>query len=171
MHCPRCGNQFSSGTAYCRTCGLSLDGVSEIVHGESASAPEITSQPNLKIMRLGGGIFILGVAFALITRILRGLELFPESYGLLVFLVFSTVAILTLGVGLLFPAKKYTKRKPAQSTAPSELDLVSGTPPLTARLNAASPAVNDIDFPKAGREPEKMPVGSVTEHTTRNLEN
>src|SRR5438445_383341 len=102
LYCPRCGKQFSSGTAYCRTCGLSLDGVSKIVTGEAADAPITTSRPNFKVMRIGIGLFILGLAIGLINGAVRDLGLYPDAYGKMVFLALVAVGMLTLGAGFLF---------------------------------------------------------------------
>ena len=60
MYCPRCAKEFESGTSYCRTCGLSLDGVAAIVKGEAETEPEMRTAPNGKLMRIGIGTFILG---------------------------------------------------------------------------------------------------------------
>ena len=67
LYCPRCGKPFSGDTSFCRTCGLSLDGVREIVSGEAASAPEMISRPNFKLMRLGIVTFIFGLVIGLLN--------------------------------------------------------------------------------------------------------
>lgn len=75
--------------------------------------------------------------------------------------------MLTLGAGFLFPTKKYTKPKPPKR---SDSDVASDTSPLPVPLNPAQVSVSDIEFRQDGREAEKVPLGSVTEHTTRNLD-
>ena len=170
LYCPRCGKQFSGEISYCRTCGLSLDGVSEIVGGEAASASITTSRPNFRAMRLGMGIFILGLAIGLINAAVRDLSLFPESYGKMIFLALIAAGLMTIGAVFVFSTKKYTKRKPSQSTTQSDSDVKLDTAPLAGQLNAAQAGVVDIVFPKDGLEFEKIPAGSVTEQTTRNLD-
>lgn len=170
LYCPRCGKQFSSETIYCRTCGLSLDGVSEIVSGDAQNAPIATSRPNFKAMRIGVGILIFGLAIGLINGAVRDLGLFPEAYGKMIFLVLVAVGMLTMGAGFVFPTKKYTKRKPSRSTNQSDPAVGLDTASLAGQLHSPSASVNDIDFPKDARELDKIAVGSVTEHTTRNLE-
>ena len=170
LYCPRCGKQFSSETIYCRTCGLSLDGVGEIVSGDAENAPITISRPNFKTMRIGIGLFIFGLAIGLINGAVRDLGLFPEAYGKMIFLVLIAVGMLTMGAGFLFPTKKYTKRKPSRST--NELDTAVGldTASLAGQLHSPQARVNDIDFAADSREPVIIERGSVTEHTTRNLE-
>ncbi|MBK6723691.1 MAG: ECF transporter S component [Acidobacteria bacterium] len=166
LYCPRCSNQFSDGTSYCRSCGLSLDAVSKIVNGEAETAPEITTRPNFKLMRLGVGLFILGLVIGLINGALRDFALYPDSYGKMLFMVIVAAGMLMLGAGFVFPTKKYKKRKVAV-TADQDAQVKLDTSPLVGKLEEARFSANDIDFPTSDRE--KVPVGSVTEHTTRNL--
>lgn len=169
LYCPRCATQSSSETSFCRKCGLALDGVSEIVTGEAANAPVMTSRPNFKVIRLGFGLFIFGMVIGLLNGAIRELDLFPQSYGKVIFLTMIAVGMLTMGLGIVFPTKKYTKRKPSKSTAQSESAIAADTSPLARQLNSPGPSANDFDFPK--REFESVTVGSVTEPTTRNLDN
>lgn len=167
LYCPRCGKQFNGETVFCRTCGLSLDVVSDIVSGESESKPVVTRRPNFKLFRIGIALFILGLVIGLINGALKDFELFPQSYGKLIFMLFVAAGMLTLGAGFLFPTKKYSKRKP--STAQAETDVKLDTAPLAGSLNAAHTGAVDVVFQKDDREFEKRPVPSVTEHTTRDL--
>lgn len=167
LFCPRCGNQFTGDISYCRTCGLSLDGVSEIVKGEAESEPLVTRRPNFKLFQIGIALFILGLVIGLINGALRDFELFPQSYGKLVFMLLVAAGMLTLGAGFLFPTKKYTKRKPSKGAGNGTR---SETSPLAGQLNPAEASINDMEFRKDVRETEKIPVGSVTEGTTRDLE-
>ncbi|MEQ1921929.1 MAG: zinc ribbon domain-containing protein [Pyrinomonadaceae bacterium] len=168
LYCPRCGKQFSDGTSYCRTCGLSLDGVSDIVSGEDETKPVVTRRPNFKLFRIGIALFILGLVIGLINGALKDFELFPQSYGKLIFMLFVAAGMLTLGAGFLFPTKKYTKRKP--STFPADPDAKLDTAPLAGSLTEARSNLDKGQFPKDDREFEKIPAASVTEHTTRDLD-
>ena len=170
LYCPRCAAQFSDNISYCRTCGLSLDGVSEIVNGEAANAPVMTSRPNFKVIRIGMGIFILGMAIGLINGAIKDFGLLPQSYGKMIFLAVVAAGFLTMGFGVVFPTKKYAKRKPsdAQDRPSSEAKL--DTAPLTGQLGHADKQFIDADFQPARREPAMTEIGSVTEHTTRNLD-
>lgn len=163
LYCPRCGKGFASETSFCRTCGLSLDGVSEIVDGEAESAPQMVSRPNFKLMRVGIGLFIFGLVVGLLNGALKDFDLFPQAYGKLVFMAMVALGMLMLGAGFLFPTKHYKKRKP-----PSKSPTL-GTATPKEQLNPAG--LNDIILPINTRELEPVAVGSVTESTTRNLKN
>lgn len=169
LYCPRCSKPFSSEISYCRTCGLSLDGVSKIVSGEAENAPAMTWRPNFKLMRLGIGLFIFGMVIGLIYGAVRDLGLFPEAYGKMIFLGIIALGMLTMGAGMLFPTKKYTRSKPLSADR-SDPDAGLDTASLAGQLPSAQVGVNDIEFPKDAREFDKVAACSVTEHTTRNLE-
>ncbi len=157
LYCPRCGTQFAELAVYCRTCGLSLAGVSDIVHGEADTAPVVTRRPNFKLFQIGIGLFIFGLVIGLVNGALRDLELFPQMYGKLVFMLLVAAGMLLLGAGFLFPTKRYSKRK--------DSELRNATTP---QLLEQDHAPNNINFPAKTRELET--IGSVIEHTTRDLE-
>ncbi len=169
LYCPRCSNQFGDGTSYCRNCGLSLDAVSKIVNGEAANAPEIQTRPNFKLMRLGIGLFILGLVIGLINGALRDFGLYPDSYGKMLFLVIVAAGMLLLGAGFVFPKKTYKKRKALAADEHQAQSTPFNTTPLAGELNAASVDADPIQFPTNTPIPENQPVGSVTESTTRQL--
>lgn len=169
LYCPRCAKPFTSETSYCRTCGLALDRVSKIVSGDAQNAPVTTYRPNFKLMRIGIGLFIFGVAVGLINGAVRDLGLFPDAYGKMVFLAIVAVGMLTMGAGFVFPTKKYAKRKPSPVPDEAGPDVGRDTASLAGQLNSAQAGVG-IDFPTVKREPVMAGRPSVTEHTTRNLE-
>ena len=168
MYCPRCGKQFEAETGYCRTCGLSLTPVQKIVSGDADNAPVVTSRPNVKTMRIGLGLFILGLAIGLINAAIRDIGLFPDSYGKMVFLILVASGMLTMASGFIFPSKKYSKRKAETSTSesdhPEHIDIGS----MTARLLPENESLDNFG-PQRDRQPEMIARGSITEHTTRNL--
>lgn len=158
LHCPRCGKLFTTDTAFCRTCGLALGPVVDAVNGDAANSPIVTTRPNFKLMRFGVGLFILGLVIGLLNAAVRDLELFPQSYGKMMFLLFVAAGMLMLGAGFVFPTKKYTKRRILEPADEPE------------RLSPAGQTfVDEIDFPRDTRELDAIHVGSVTEHTTKNL--
>jgi hypothetical protein len=162
MYCPRCAKAFESGTSYCRTCGLSLDGVTAIVKGEAETEPEFKTGPNSDLTRLGIGTFILGTVIALGNAMVRDLGLWPYDLGKYVFMMFIMVGMLLIAAGVVFPKKKYIKTKHRTVTqSDQEMKLE------TARLNqlpSAERSIDDIDSIIRSREPD-----SVTEPTTRHL--
>ena len=166
LYCPRCSTQFKSETSYCRTCGLSLSGVSEIVLGDTVNAPVTTNQPNPRIIRVGIGLFILGTVLGLANVIVRDLALFPEIYGKVIFLAFIIAGLSCLGSSFLFPRTTYTKRK--RPVTDNDFESQLATNPLPDQLSPAT--INDIGMNiSSARESVVAKIGSVTEHTTRQL--
>lgn len=165
MFCPRCGKQFNVETSFCRTCGLALDGVSEIVGADAVNSPETTTRPNFKIMRIGFGLFIFGLVIGLLSGAVKELGLFPETFGKIIFLTIIAAGMLTMGIGFLFPVKVYKKRK--RTSADADVADVLNTGPLDAQLPPARINLADISFPKDSRKHAEP--ASVTENTTRNL--
>lgn len=170
LYCPRCGKQFGGEISYCRTCGLSLDGVSEIVSGDAVNAPVTSTRPNPTAIRLGIGLFLLGTILGLIHLAIRDLDLFPEIYGKAVFFILIAAGLLSMGAAAVFPSKKYTKRKDSNSISESDSPSRFDAAPMAGQLSSANPAEYDIGGLLDGREPVRAERGSVTEHTTRNLE-
>jgi len=163
MFCPRCAKKSDPNTSFCRTCGLSLGEVRAIVTGESASEPEFKYRPNFKIMQIGIAIFILGMVVALASAALTSAFGFNKEIGKAIFLTIIAIGMLLLGLGFVFPTKRYVKRRSnVESTADLE-NLMTG--PLRNELNSspASTFVHDT------RQPVHADVPSVTEHTTRQL--
>ena len=162
MYCPRCAKEFEAGTAYCRTCGLSLDQVAAIVTGEQATEPEIKTSPNRNLVRYGIGFFILGTVIALANAMIKGLGLFPEAIGKYIFMSFVILGMLLIGIGVVFPQKRYVKRK-GRSVGEGGQQNVLATAHLDG-LPSADRNIDDIAAINNTREPD-----SVTEHTTRQL--
>lgn len=169
MYCPRCGKRFSDKTSYCRTCGLSLVGVSEIVSGENANAPIKARRPNYTAFRLGFGLFILGTVLGLVNVVVRDLGLFPQIYGKIVFLAFIIAGLLCVGGAFLFPTTTYKKEnRKTLATGSDSVDLFD-TAELAYQLPPPDVSARDVHFPKDEREAVYPDPSSVTEHTTRHL--
>lgn len=170
MYCPRCGKAFDDGTSFCRTCGLELSGVTTLVTGDEANAPEFTTRPNGTLTRAGIGLFILGTALGLVYAAIRDLALFPEVYGKMIFLAFVIAGLLLIGGGFVFPTKVYKKRRRTENFEPAANPMGLDTAPLANSLAPGDAAAAIIDFPADTREKAFSEPGSVTERTTRNLE-
>ena len=163
LYCPRCSKQFGIETSFCRTCGLSLDGVSEIVTGETATAPEVRTGPNNAAIRIGVGLFILGTALGLANVIIRETNLFPERYSKMIFLSFIIAGLVSMGLSFVFPQKRYVKksRTGKDDVAKTGRDLSTAE---LGQLPSAERSVDDLISVDTLRERD-----SVTEHTTRQL--
>lgn len=169
IYCPRCAKPAEISTSFCRTCGLSLDGIAEIVHGEAETAPEVKTRPNYTCLRIGIALFIVGTVIGLINMALRDFHLFPEEYGKLVFLTFVVVGMSLLAFALLFPQKYYVKSGQKHSMLDRAFSNEFPSAPITNELPSANIGLDQISFPKDSRKPVTTEPGSVTEDTTRQL--
>ena len=164
MYCPRCSKEFAPGTSYCRTCGLSLGAVVEIVTGDAENEPEIKKGPNEKLVRAGIGIFIIGAVTGLSIPIFKNLELFnAAAITRYIFLLLIMLAILLLGAANVFPQKRYIRKK-GKKTLSEDGDKDSIATGRLGQLPSAERNIDDLMLPKNSRQPD-----SVTEHTTRRL--
>jgi hypothetical protein len=167
LYCPRCAASFAVGTAFCRTCGLELGGVAKIVQGDDGEAPVRTVRPNFRLMTIGVAMFILSLVVGLVFGALKEFQLFDPRYGKAIFFAFVAVSMLTLGLGFVFPTRKFSKRK----VADPDINVDRGTSPLPRSLpdTPAHAGTAFSSFDKRADEAELQPA-SVTERTTRNLD-
>ena len=164
MYCPRCSKEFAPGTSYCRTCGLSLGGVVEIVTGDAENEPEIKKGPNEKLTRPGIGSFIIGSVIGLSIPIFKNLELFTAvAIARYTFLLLIMLGILLIGAGALFPTRRYIRKKGNKELS-EDGDNDSIATRRLGQLPSAERNIDDLMMPTNSREPD-----SVTEHTTRQL--
>jgi hypothetical protein len=171
LYCPRCATAFTTGTSFCRSCGLELKRVAEIVKGDAGNVPTARrGRSGMGAFGIGFGLFILGLVVGILNAIIRDFGLFPERYGKMVFLLLIAAGLLILGYWMISQITRYsrsarhnrqeTEQQPALETAP----LVAGELPP-----ADTSELQPIDFPAAAREPVMAEPSSVTEHTTRHL--
>jgi hypothetical protein len=157
MHCPRCGTNATAGQQFCRSCGLSLEKVAEILGEEvavqSSTAPSQSRglrERQQKFENLAGiaglttfGLVLLLFIIIVFTQIILkgGLLIVP---GVLLIL-------LALGAGAMAVFQGYSKSLKARL---EERPLPPSTGPLSIARTEAIPAQ----------------VHSVTERTTALME-
>jgi hypothetical protein len=162
MYCPNCGTQASPEQKFCRSCGLSLQTISQVLAGQSPAAEpdrslvaiieEFQSQRN-KILRRGfltmwGGI----VVAALFGTVGGAISTFNPGLGnALAALAGIGGVILLVGVGLMAYSRFLPK---AEACCPP------------AQLTTLPQGESPIQLPPE-RHPVSMP--SITEHTTVKL--
>lgn len=168
LYCPRCAKPFEAGTSFCRTCGLQLGGVAEIVRGDANNAPLVSNKPNFAIFRVGIGLLLLATLAGLLNAMLRDYGLYPERYAKSVVFIILIASVVTMASAVLFPAKKYTERPRIDVDPAQDRQRQIDTAPVPGRLTAAERDVDAIDFSPSQREP--VGVVSVTENTTRKLQ-
>ncbi len=142
MFCPRCSTRYDDQVQYCRACGLALDEVTKIVSGDGTEAGKVVSKPNYTLMRFGFALFILGVSIALLNAAVKDLDLVPEIYGKVTFMLMVSAGLLLMGSSFLFPTKTF---RPAKGRTGRMGELPDGARSLkdlaTAGLNDGVPSV------------------------------
>ncbi|MGH9947969.1 MAG: hypothetical protein ACRD6X_12315 [Pyrinomonadaceae bacterium] len=175
-YCPRCASPFKQETSFCRTCGLALKGVSEIVSGDAENAPVASTRPNFNAIRIGIGLVILATVFGLANVVIKDLDLFPTVVGKAIVMGFMIAGMLSLGFAFVFPSTRYTKRNGRSGDEVfSLIEKLEGTVEDldTTELKGALPPVvastHRNIFQKDARPKINVEPGSIAEHTTRNL--
>jgi hypothetical protein len=151
MYCPNCATEMSFGQKFCRSCGISLQMISQVLTGQESRPTPQRPEPD-RVELIEGAIqnfrgrqrrrkaFILAPLIVLLAIITLGFNM-PES---------SVPIAILIGVilGRYSGAFKFPHRRGNQDTAP---------------LLARSPIHQTLS---GGYES----IPSVTEHTTRTLE-
>ena len=176
MHCPRCGSRFDEGVRFCRGCGLSLSGVTDLVaindpDKEKPAEPCDLNTYRSEVAMQGVGLIVFGVILWLINGGLRSYELYPERWGKIVFLFFIGMGVLRLlyaaagAGGAAGQARREARRRrwEAWETGESVDETTRLAPELVG--TASRPITNEL-FKR--RDPVAA-APSVTEHTTRQL--
>jgi len=168
MYCPKCGlQQVSEDLRFCSRCGLPISGLAEwlasgAMLARSDKAPGSLASPRRKGISRGAKLMFLSVV---LTPIFMGLSfLFDEATPLLVpFTVFLA------GLSLMLYSRLFFEEVPlAKSQAPPHR---LGTAPDSNALPPASNIGMSSISGKQVRTSELAPPPSVTEHTTKLLNN
>ncbi|MCA1557101.1 MAG: hypothetical protein LC731_01015 [Acidobacteria bacterium] len=160
MHCPNCGKETAADLRFCRTCGLNLEKIAELVaeqlpvkrDSDSVESGKEKWQPlaervGLFILLSGAVIFFLSICWVIVTKIIIAKGEYVTGTIFLVILI-----ALVLGGSLLgfSNSSSDSKKNPRVSSTPDPLPEVKSTDRLLA-------------------EPELEPVPSITERTTELL--
>lgn len=154
MYCPGCGIQSSPAQKFCRSCGIDLQAVSQLVAGKlspsnsealSYSSEKAIQRRMLKVVGWGGAILFLGLALRVIGRKYLHNDLLDVIGGLTVLL---TLFITGYGLFSVWLSGTKTGQRPPIGKATTQRDLPGGEMPRMFSEEAPS----------------------ITEHTTRLIE-
>ncbi len=154
MHCPNCGTETASGQKYCRSCGLNLEKIAELVAEqlperrapadlEKGAWQRYAERVGLLILLSGAGIFFLAICWAIIGKIMIGKGQYLEGGIFLAIIIALVVGGSLLGL--------------SNSSAPSEPKSAQPKPDSLADAEPTARLLN---------EPALEPVPSITEQTT-----
>lgn len=149
MHCPRCGADAVIGQQFCRSCGLNLEKVSELL-AEQPPAPVIAARisrlerwANIARLSLLSLVFLTLIYVLISELMIKGGHF---AAGLLLLIFFISTAVV---VGLQFYSQTLKQR-------------------LTNPNSTAIPNVFQL-MPTRQLDTHRDPTLSVTEHTTELL--
>jgi zinc-ribbon domain len=169
MFCPNCGSNNVAEVRYCTRCGTNLGVITEALTGK----PGAGSQVDERVMKLikdyykgrrdaiSGVVLIPGGLFVMALLIWSGLPPIA-SFFIICWMFFWGVSALATGVGKYVAARDelktlgYSLPQDSQARASEQRPISSG---YSTGSMSAEPATGQADF-----------IGSVTEQTTRHLE-
>lgn len=170
MYCPNCGQQQISGEMrFCSRCGLALTGLAEWLAGGQLSAPRAdevqvsATSPRRKAMRRAAKLmFFSGVLFPVLLAFSLAID---EGAPM-----FFPCALLFISLVWLLYARLFMDK-----SAPVTIQGAQTSTLGSASTRSSLPPPTHIPIPNAGRQQvrtnELAGPGSVTEHTTRLLDN
>ena len=150
MYCPSCAKEVAIGLTYCNHCGHRLSGRAKDDGGKSSEV-----KPELLVSAMAG-VFILGlVAIAVLMGVLKQVAGFDLPFLIATMLFSFTLMLLVEGVFIwLLLRRKKVAKEVIETNQLNEQAIKELYASLTRELS----------------EPTFQPIPSVTEHTTRTLE-
>jgi hypothetical protein len=149
MFCPSCGKDVSSGLSYCNQCGARLTG--------PEADPRVLPASSFNML-LGSvvGIPIVGIVmiFVFIAALKNGMGFRDDFIFAMIFLTFLLLAIAEIGCLVMMIIRTKGPKQKRNAPPISELHKME---------EASNRSLGSPSF-------EPMPVGSVTDHTTRTLD-
>ena len=165
MYCPKCSQQqLSENLRYCSRCGFPLTGVALVLENDGLIpqlAAKAAPRRRGKIMKEGLVLTLacwLLVVLGTATWDWGGPFEIVAKVGSLIFFVLGLIGLIRFLYGFLF--------------VNDESATVERAFPVTARPTALPPAEESLlsDYPQRTNTREMIPRGSVTENTTRLLD-
>jgi hypothetical protein len=170
MYCPNCGSNNQSGTKFCTRCGTNLGAVTDALSGKTSDGVTLDdfTVKLLKKYYTGRRDAVLGVGLlagaALLMTLLAFLGMKPMgAFWVLCWMFFWGVIAIAEGVGKWLASngemKKLGRILPQAALPRAGQGQVEFVPNQPASAVPGKYATDPIDIP-----------GSVTEHTTRQLD-
>ncbi len=181
MYCPKCSQQqTSSETRFCSRCGFPLDGVTLLVDNDGL-IPFLENNPDQKPRSSRGKMISESLYLTLIAWVVALVATMAFDAGgpveniakvaALTFFLVGLIGLLRFMYAFLFVGE--TAPAVTQRASPPGSTRSSGSPALKESARAALPpqqAVPVSDYPRRSNTKEMVPRPSVTENTTRLLE-
>lgn len=178
MYCPKCSQlQSSDEMRFCPRCGFALAGVAMLVESDGV-IPQLTDQPGQTIPSSRKKVMVESGIFAAIAWAVLFVATFWFNAGgpfetmakiaALIFFSLGLIGLLRFLYGFLFVKDRAPQAERSAFPNPNVQSDLLQTP-----RRAALPAQRDVpasDYPRRGHTNEMVQRPSVTENTTRLLE-
>lgn len=178
MYCPKCSQlQPSDEMRFCSRCGFALAGVTMLLTNEGV-IPQLTGKSGQKVASSRKQVMVESAIFTGIAWLVLIVATFWFDYGgpfelmakisALLFSVLGMIGLLRFLYGFLFV--KDTIDQPERNALPGAI-VQGGLSKISRR--AVLPGHRDLpttDYPRRGHTKEIVPQPSVTENTTRLLD-
>jgi hypothetical protein len=170
MYCPKCGQQqISDEMRFCSRCGLALSGLAEWLAGGTLPAkradeePVVAVSPRRKAIRRAGKLmFFSGVLFPIFLMISIGVdEPGPMFFPFLVFFI---------SLAWMLYARLFSDNTAPMLNRSVQTTTLGAPPARTPLPPATTPPISNTGRSQV-RTNELAQPPSVTEHTTRLLDN
>ena len=158
MHCPQCGQQQASPEIrFCSRCGFPLQGVTSLLaSGGTASLVPEKDSPRRRGVKQGAMLLFIAMAITPFSAIM-----FEEAGAAIIATLFMAAFMRMLYAAIFQEGKKSIQQPPAQPVL-MQPPQQQALPPGYVPPSAVAPRVNTAEI---------LEQPSVTEHTTRLLEN
>lgn len=131
MHCPRCGTNATNGQQFCRSCGLSLEKVAELLENEPAEPSSLIDERarlrerQRKFEQWGGiaGLVTFGLILLLLIVVVFHQMILKGGAIVIPGLLLILLAIGAAAMGLFQTYSKSLKEKLANPLLPRAADL------------------------------------------------
>ena len=173
MYCPKCSQeQLSEEVRFCSRCGFSIGAVRELIaSGNALTVPGTDVQPRScgqKAVRRGAWIMLASLAFTLFVGFMSAID---DDFAVMLVLPFLgfIIGLLSVFYGTFWADKRALKKAAAKSGVVPMMPGQLATP-ARAELAASRMAPIESFTGKRGETSEMVQPPSVTENTTRLLE-
>ena len=174
MYCPKCSQeQLSEEVRFCSRCGFSIGAVRELIASGNALIPgtDVPGQPRScgqKAVRRGAWIMLGSLAFTLFVGFMSAID---DDFAVMLVLPFLgfILGLMSVFYGTFLADKRARKRAALKSLA-VPMTPAQSVAPTRAELPASRMAPIESFSVKRGETAEMLQPPSVTENTTRLLD-
>ncbi len=170
MHCPRCGHQQNSDEIrFCTKCGLEISEVKDLLAPELRQTKARRRSERNKAARQGIMLMFFGFAVILILAMLRDFVAVPKFLFALSVLIFIIGGAIRMSLPTLFGGNNLKRQDDLPANDLIKNELPDGKFPVKSLPEDEYRSPENFGTRKFDTN-ELVPVSSITEETTKNLD-